>query len=69
MRTHGLSPKVIADLLTTIIAFVLSASVVQLDPVLAAAVSKALGTLSGIVAGPGQVTVHADDIGAPFRGA
>jgi hypothetical protein len=54
-RQIGFSPKVIADLIASIVAFLVLAVALGLDPVLAAALSKFVGTLGGIWAGPGDV--------------
>jgi hypothetical protein len=67
MRTRGISPKVIADLVVSVLTFILTAGVVELDPATAALISKALGTLAGIAARPGAVTVNADDLSDQAR--
>lgn len=55
LKTKGPSPKVYVDLFTTVVAFVVTTYAAGLDPVTAAAISKALGTLSGVLAPPGAV--------------
>lgn len=53
----GASPKLVVDLVTTIIAFLITKYAAGLDPVTAAAISKGLGTLAGVFAPPGTVEV------------
>ena len=55
MRTKGISPKVLADLVISLLTFALTAGVIELDPVLAAGISKFLGTVAAVIAGPGEV--------------
>ena len=55
LKTRGISPKVIADLIVSALAFALTAGVIDIDPELAAVISKLLGTLAGVIAGPGKV--------------
>ena len=66
MRTLGLSPKVFADFLVSVVAFLVAAGVVHLDPVAAAALAKVLGSAAAIAASPGHV-VRRDR--APSRNA
>lgn len=68
IRTRGLSPKVLWDLTVTVVAFLVTAGVVSLDPEVAALISKLLGTAAGVWAGPGKVEFgeEADDLD-PFE--
>jgi hypothetical protein len=64
MRQIGISPKLIADLLTSVIAFLVVAEALGLDPVLSAAIAKALGTVAAFATSPGVVQLYerpADD--------
>lgn len=61
MRQIGLSPKLIADFVTSVVAFLLAAGVLKLDPIAAAALAKTLGSLAAFWAPPGAVT--APDVG------
>lgn len=54
-KTKGVSPKVLADLFASVGMFLLTALGAGLDPVTAAVISKAIGTLAGVIAGPGKV--------------
>lgn len=60
MKTKGISPKVLADLFVSFVAFALTAGVIEIDPVLAATISKLLGSLAGVIAGPGNVVVDVE---------
>lgn len=55
VQTHGISPKVVADAVTSVVAFVLAHFVIGIDPVAAAAISKAAGSVAAAIAGPGAV--------------
>lgn len=55
VKTVGVSPKVIVDALVSVIAYLLTAGVIDIDPALAAAISKALGSLAAVIASPGAV--------------
>lgn len=55
LKTRGISPKLIADLLVSVATFIVAYPALGLDPVLAAAIAKALGTLAAAIAGPGDV--------------
>lgn len=55
MRTIGISPKVVADLLVSVAAFLVAYLPLGIDPVLAATVGKLLGTVAAYLAAPGTV--------------
>lgn len=59
MKTKGISPKVLADLLVSFVTFALTAGVIEIDPVLAATISKLLGSLAAVIAPPGNVEIDA----------
>lgn len=54
-KTKGISPKVLLDLLVTIVSFILTYYAIDLDPEVAALISKALGTGAGVLASPGTI--------------
>lgn len=58
MRQIGISPKLIADLLVSVAAFLVAYPVFGLDPVAAAAVGKALGSVAAFVTSPGVVQFY-----------
>ena len=58
LKQRGISPKLIADLLTTIVSFAVTYYGIELDAEVAAAVSKAIGFLAGVIVGPGTVEVE-----------
>jgi len=53
--TLGVSPKLIADLLTSIVAFALAYFAVDLDPTVAALLAKAIGAVAAYLAPAGEV--------------
>lgn len=59
--TKGLSPKVAADFIVTVLAFVFANFAINIDPEYAAAVAKVLGSLAGYLASPGQVVTNVGD--------
>lgn len=59
MRTKGISIKVLVDLIVTVLTYALSAGVIHLDPVLSAAIAKALGSLSAVLAPPNETAYDA----------
>lgn len=56
-RQAGVSPKIVADAIVSVLGFVLTYYAIEMDPVIAAAVSKAAGTLAGWLVGPGEVVI------------
>jgi hypothetical protein len=59
LRQHGISPKLVADLLTSIVAFAVTYFGIDLDPVLSAGIAKGVGFIAGFLVGPGTVEVAA----------
>lgn len=57
-KQKGLSPKLIADALTSIIMFVLLKYGVDVDPTTSAALAKIIGFGAGVAIGPGNVVVE-----------
>lgn len=55
VKTKGASPKVLWDLAISVLSFAITAGLIDIDPATAALISKALGTLAGVIAGPGEV--------------
>ena len=55
IKTKGVSYKLVADLLTSVVAFAIGYFGVELDPALAAVVAKAVGFIAGVIAPPNQV--------------
>lgn len=55
MKTLGISPKVIADLIVSVVSFAVLNYGASLDPEVAALIGKTLGTVGGVFAGPGTV--------------
>lgn len=68
LRQAGVSPKIIADALVSIVGFVLAYFAVSLDPVLAAAVAKLAGTLAAWLVGPGDVVVKVHPVTRNLEG-
>jgi hypothetical protein len=56
-KTQGLSPKVLAQLVTAAVAWVLAHYNIKLDPDVAGAVALALGGIAGVIAKPGDVVI------------
>lgn len=57
-RQKGLSPKLVADFIVSVVAFVLLAVAgldVNEDPVTLAFLAKAAGSIAGVLVGPGRV--------------
>ena len=59
MKTLGISPKVLADLFASVASYALTKYGVGLDALTAAAISKAIGSIAGVIAGPGTVVPKA----------
>lgn len=57
----GISPKILTDLATTVVGFVLAKYAVGLDPVIAAAIGKVAGTVAAFFASPGSVVTVAPE--------
>lgn len=51
----GISPKVIADLIVSVLGFVLAHYAVELDPEVAAAIGKVAGSIAAFFTSPGTV--------------
>lgn len=54
-RQIGLSPKLVADAVASVIGYALTRYAVGLDPLAAAAIAKALGSVAAYFVGPGKV--------------
>jgi len=57
--TRGISPKVLADLIVSVLTFALVYFGIEVDAVLSATIAKAAGAMTAILAPPGDV-VHPD---------
>lgn len=55
---NGVSPKLLADLIVSIVIFAAAYFGVELDPALSAAIGKAAGFIAGAIVGPGDVSVQ-----------
>ena len=55
-KTVGLSKKIVADLLTSVVAFAIAYGGIELDPTLSALVAKAIGFVAGYLAPANPVT-------------
>jgi hypothetical protein len=55
MKQLGISPKLIATIVTAIVGWVVTHYGANLDPDLAAAISAALGAAAGAITPPGNV--------------
>lgn len=56
MKTNGISPKVIANLIVAVVTFAFTNGLVGFDAATSALVAQALGTAAAVIAGPGDVT-------------
>lgn len=54
----GISPKLLADLIVSVLTFLLTYFGVELDPTLSAAIAKLAGFAAGAIVGPGRVVVE-----------
>lgn len=63
-RQKGFSPKLLADLVVSVVTFAVAYFGVELDPALSAAIAKAVGLLAGVIVGPGDVEVVPKQPGA-----
>lgn len=59
MKTRGISHKVLADLLVSVVSFALTYFAADLDPATAAIISKLVGSIAGVLAPPNEVTYNA----------
>ena len=55
MKTKGVSYKLVADLLTSVVAFVLAYFAVELDPTASALLAKGIGFAAGYLTSPNPV--------------
>lgn len=62
-KTNGISPKLIADALVSVVAFAIAVGLLKLDPIAAAALAKTIGTVAAFWAPPGAV--RPTDVGPP----
>lgn len=65
MRQIGISPKLVADLLVSVAAFLVAYLPFGLDPVTAAAVGKVLGSVAAFLASPGVVHLYEGTVDDP----
>ena len=55
MRTQGVSKKIVADLLTSVVAFVVAYFAIDLDPAVSAGLAKGIGFVAGYFTPPNAV--------------
>lgn len=57
-RQVGVSPKLIADLVVSVVTFAVLAAGLELDEATSAAIAKVAGFIVGAIVGPGKVVVQ-----------